>query len=163
MTLIIFDTSAEVLPKLVLIGYAQSGKCNERQASNYADSSAFIRSDNQVVKSMILGGCRINHDNKTCTRLSFLILNRCKSRVSSKINFLRRQRSEDRKLSGVLSICYSNSRESTTISLPRRGDSRIEKRIPRCARTQRGISCFLNAIESGLDYGPLFFQNVNFR
>jgi len=50
MTLIIFDTSAEVLPKLVLIGYAQSGKCNERQASNYADSSAFIRSTNQAVR-----------------------------------------------------------------------------------------------------------------
>jgi len=50
MTLIIFDTSAEVLPKSVLIGYAQSGKCNERQASNYADSSAFIRSTNQAVR-----------------------------------------------------------------------------------------------------------------
>ena len=62
---------AELLPKLVLIGYAQSGKCNERQASNYADSSVFIRSDNQVVKSMILGGCRINHHNKTCTGLNF--------------------------------------------------------------------------------------------
>jgi len=50
MTLIIFYTSAEVLPKSVLIGYAQSGKCNERQASNYADSSAFIRSTNQAVR-----------------------------------------------------------------------------------------------------------------
>ena len=49
MTLIIFDTSAEVLPKSVLIGYAQSGKCNERQASNYADSSAFIRSHNHMI------------------------------------------------------------------------------------------------------------------
>jgi hypothetical protein len=49
MTLIIFDTSAEVLPKSVLIGYAQSGKCNERQASTYADSSAFIRSDNHMI------------------------------------------------------------------------------------------------------------------
>ncbi len=48
--------SAELLPKSVLIGYAQSGKCNERQASNYADSSAFIRSDNQVVKFKINGG-----------------------------------------------------------------------------------------------------------
>ena len=47
---------AELLPKLVLIGYAQSGKCNERQASNYADSSVFIRSDNQVVKFKINGG-----------------------------------------------------------------------------------------------------------
>ena len=41
--------SAELLPKSVLIGYAQSGKCNERQASNYADSSVFIRSHNQTV------------------------------------------------------------------------------------------------------------------
>jgi len=49
MTLIIFDTSAEVLPKSVLFGNAQSGKCNERQASNYADSSASIRSDNNAV------------------------------------------------------------------------------------------------------------------
>jgi hypothetical protein len=38
------------LPKSVLIGYAQSGKCNERQASNYADSSVFIRSTNQAVR-----------------------------------------------------------------------------------------------------------------
>jgi len=52
MTLIISDTSAELLPKLVLISYAQSGKCNERQASKYADSSAFIRSTNQVVISL---------------------------------------------------------------------------------------------------------------
>jgi hypothetical protein len=56
MTLIISDTSAELLPKLVLISYAQSGKCNERQASKYADSSVFIRSDNQVVKFKINGG-----------------------------------------------------------------------------------------------------------
>ena len=45
---------AELLPKSVLIGYAQSGKCNERQASNYADSSAFIRSHNQTVSKIIL-------------------------------------------------------------------------------------------------------------
>jgi hypothetical protein len=49
MTLIISDTSAELLPKLVLISYAQSGKCNERQASKYADSSVFIRSDNHMI------------------------------------------------------------------------------------------------------------------
>ena len=48
--------AAELLPKSVLIGYAQSGKRNERQASNYADSSAFIRSDNQAVKFKINGG-----------------------------------------------------------------------------------------------------------
>ena len=42
--------AAELLPKSVLIGYAQSGKCNERQASNYADSSVFIRSTNQAVR-----------------------------------------------------------------------------------------------------------------
>ena len=40
---------AELLPKSVLIGYAQSGKCNERQASNHADSSVFIRSDNHMI------------------------------------------------------------------------------------------------------------------
>jgi len=40
------------LPKSVLIGYAQSGKCNERQASNYADSSAFIRSHNQALTAL---------------------------------------------------------------------------------------------------------------
>jgi len=34
MTLIIFDTSAEVLPKLVLIGYTRPGKFNERKTSN---------------------------------------------------------------------------------------------------------------------------------
>jgi len=37
------------LPKSVLIGNALSGKCNERQASNYADSSALIRSDNHMI------------------------------------------------------------------------------------------------------------------
>ena len=42
--------SAELLPKSVLTGYAQSGKCNERQATNYADFSAFIRSTNQAVR-----------------------------------------------------------------------------------------------------------------
>ena len=41
---------AELLQKSVLIGYAQSGKCNERQASSYADSSVFIRSTNQAVR-----------------------------------------------------------------------------------------------------------------
>ena len=47
---IINDMGAEILPKSALIGYAQSGKCNERQASNYADSNAFIRSTNQAVR-----------------------------------------------------------------------------------------------------------------
>jgi len=45
----IHDLSAELLPKSVLISYSQSGKCNERQASNYADSSVFIRSTNQAL------------------------------------------------------------------------------------------------------------------
>jgi hypothetical protein len=40
---------AELLPNLVLISYAQSGKCNERQANNYADSSVFIRSTKQII------------------------------------------------------------------------------------------------------------------
>ena len=53
MTLIISDTSAELLPKSVLLGYAQSGKCNERQASSYADFGAFIRSDNAEVAGSI--------------------------------------------------------------------------------------------------------------
>jgi len=46
---IINDMGAELLPKSVLLGYAQSGKCNERQASNYADSNAFIRSDHHPI------------------------------------------------------------------------------------------------------------------
>ena len=41
---IINDMGAELLPKSVLIGYAKSGKCNERQASKYAYFSVFIRS-----------------------------------------------------------------------------------------------------------------------
>ena len=45
----ILATLDGALPKLVLIGYAQSGKCNERQASNYADSNVFIRSDNHMI------------------------------------------------------------------------------------------------------------------
>jgi len=43
---LIANPLAELLPKSVLISYAQSGKCNKRQASNYADYSASIRSDN---------------------------------------------------------------------------------------------------------------------
>jgi len=46
---LIANPLAELLPKSVLISYAQSGKCNERQASNYADSSASIRSDNHMI------------------------------------------------------------------------------------------------------------------
>ena len=47
---IINDMGAEILPKSALIGYAQSGKCNERQASEYAYFSVFIRSTNQAVR-----------------------------------------------------------------------------------------------------------------
>ena len=39
-------------PNSVLIGCSRSGKCNERQASNYGDSSVFIHFTNQVVISL---------------------------------------------------------------------------------------------------------------
>ena len=40
---------AELLPKSVLIGYAQYGKCNEHQASKYSDYSVYIRSTKQII------------------------------------------------------------------------------------------------------------------
>jgi len=49
---IINDMGAEILPKSALIGYAQSGKCNERQASEYAYFSVFIRSTNQAARGL---------------------------------------------------------------------------------------------------------------
>ena len=61
-----------------MIGYAQSSKCNERQASSYADFGAFIRSTNQAVRgSNPLE--RANLFSESANRLSPRLFNRAYS------------------------------------------------------------------------------------